>query len=46
MVMMKMGKVKDGTMIHMVPTNQKLRKRKLRIDKKNFEYVNKWDSQF
>ena len=32
MVMLKMGKIKNGTMIHMVPTNQKLRDRKQRID--------------
>ena len=36
MVMIRMGKVKNGTMNHMVPTNQKLRKRKLRIDKQQF----------
>ena len=32
MVMLKMGKIKNGTMTHMVPTNQKLRDRKHRID--------------
>ena len=32
MVMLKMGKIKNGTMTHMVPTNQKLRDRKQRID--------------
>ena len=33
MVMMKMGRVKNGIMSHMVPTNEKLRNRKLRLDK-------------
>ena len=33
MVMTKMGRVKNGIMSHMVPTNAKLRKRKLRINK-------------
>ena len=33
MVMVKMGRVKNGIMIHMVPTNEKLRNRKLRINK-------------
>ena len=33
MVMIKLGRVKNGIMSHMVPTNQKLRDRKLRIDK-------------
>ena len=33
MVMAKMGRVKNGMMSHMVPTNAKLRQRKLRIDK-------------
>ena len=33
MVMIKMGRVRNGTMTHMVPTNQKLRDRKLRIDR-------------
>ena len=32
MVMIKMGKVKNGMMSHMVPTNEKLRQRKLRIN--------------
>ena len=32
MVMLKMGKIKNGTMTHLVPTNQKLRDRKQRID--------------
>ena len=32
MVMVKMGRVKNGIMSHMVPTNQKLRERKIRID--------------
>lgn len=32
MVMIKMGRVKNGIMSHMVPTNQKLRDRKFRID--------------
>ena len=34
MVMIKLGRIKDGMMTHMVPTNKKLRKRKLEIDKK------------
>lgn len=33
MVMVKMGKVLNGTMSHMVPTNAKLRQRKLRMNK-------------
>ncbi len=33
MVMIKMGRVKNGTMSHMIPTNNKLRRRKLRINK-------------
>jgi N-acetylmuramic acid 6-phosphate etherase len=33
MVMVKMGRVKNGIMSHMVPTNKKLRNRKLRLDK-------------
>ena len=33
MVMIKMGRVQDGVMSHMVPTNEKLRHRKLRINK-------------
>jgi len=33
MVMVKMGRVKNGIMSHMVPTNEKLRNRKLRSDK-------------
>ena len=33
MVMIKMGRVQNGIMSHMVPTNEKLRHRKLRIDK-------------
>ncbi|MDA9806221.1 N-acetylmuramic acid 6-phosphate etherase [Alphaproteobacteria bacterium] len=33
-VMIKMGRVKNGKMSHMLPTNQKLRDRKLRIDTK------------
>ena len=33
MVMIKMGRVKNGIMSHMVPTNEKLRNRKLRIKK-------------
>tara|TARA_B100001057_G_scaffold453594_1_gene498524 strand:+ start:2284 stop:3027 length:744 start_codon:yes stop_codon:yes gene_type:complete len=33
MVMIKMGRVKNGTMSHMVPTNEKLRNRKLKIKK-------------
>ena len=36
MVMLKMGKIKNGTMTHMVPTNQKLRDRKQRIDMGKF----------
>ena len=32
MVMIKMGRVKNGIMSHMVPTNEKLRNRKLRLD--------------
>lgn len=32
MVMIKMGRVRNGIMSHMVPTNQKLRDRKLRIN--------------
>ena len=32
LVMVKMGRVKNGEMSHMLPTNQKLRDRKLRID--------------
>jgi len=34
MVMTKMGKVKNGYMNNMVPTNHKLRKRKVFIDSK------------
>ena len=33
MVMIKMGRVKNGIMSHMVPTNEKLRNRKIRINK-------------
>ena len=33
MVMVKMGRVKNGVMSHMVPTNEKLRQRKERINK-------------
>ena len=33
MVMIKMGRVKNGIMSHMVPTNEKLRNRKLRLNK-------------
>ena len=33
MVMIKMGRVRNGKMSHMVPTNDKLRRRKLRIKK-------------
>ena len=33
MVMIKMGRVKNGIMSHMIPTNEKLRNRKLRLDK-------------
>ena len=33
MVMIKMGRVQNGIMSHMVPTNEKLRNRKLRINK-------------
>lgn len=33
LVMIKMGRIIDGKMSHMVPTNHKLRKRKLRINK-------------
>ena len=33
MVMIRMGRVKNGIMSHMVPTNKKLRNRKLRLDK-------------
>ncbi|MDC0548543.1 N-acetylmuramic acid 6-phosphate etherase [Alphaproteobacteria bacterium] len=33
MVMIKMGRVQNGVMSHMVPTNEKLRHRKLRIKK-------------
>ena len=32
LVMVKMGRVKNGKMSHMLPTNQKLRDRKIRID--------------
>ena len=32
LIMVKMGRVKDGKMSHMLPTNQKLRNRKVRID--------------
>ncbi len=32
LVMVKLGRVKNGKMSHMLPTNQKLRDRKLRID--------------
>ena len=32
LVMVKMGRIKSGKMSHMLPTNQKLRDRKLRID--------------
>ena len=35
MVMIKMGRVKNGMMSHMVPTNQKLRDRKLRQHNQN-----------
>jgi N-acetylmuramic acid 6-phosphate etherase len=34
MVMTKMGRVKNGIMSHMIPTNEKLRNRKLNINKK------------
>ena len=34
MVMIKMGRVQNGIMSHMVPTNEKLRQRKSRINKK------------
>ena len=34
MVMIKMGRVKNGLMNHMVPTNEKLRKRKIIVDSK------------
>ena len=34
MVMVKMGRVKNGIMSHMIPTNEKLRQRKLRINRK------------
>ncbi len=34
MVMIKMGRVQNGIMSHMVPTNNKLRQRKLRINNK------------
>ena len=34
MVMVNMGKVKNGMMSNMVPTNEKLRKRKINIEKK------------
>ena len=33
MLMIQLGKVKDGQMINMIPTNIKLKKRKLRIQK-------------
>ena len=33
MVMIRMGRIKNGIMSHMVPTNKKLRKRKLTINK-------------
>ena len=33
MVMVKMGRVKNGIMSHMIPTNEKLRQRKLRINR-------------
>ena len=33
MVMVKMGRVQNGIMSHMIPTNEKLRQRKLRINK-------------
>jgi len=33
MVMIKMGRVKNGIMSHMIPTNDKLRRRKLRVNK-------------
>ena len=33
MVMIKMGRVRNGMMSHLVPTNDKLRRRKL-IDKR------------
>ena len=32
MVMVKMGRIRNGIMTHMVPTNEKLRQRKLRIN--------------
>ena len=34
MVMMKMGNVKNGFMNNMIPTNEKLRKRKIILDSK------------
>ena len=37
MVMIKMGRVKNGIMVDMVPTNQKLRNRKQRMDKEIFK---------
>ena len=37
MVMVRMGKVKNGFMKAMIPTNNKLRKRKIMIDK-NINY--------
>ncbi len=33
MLMVKLGKIKDGYMVNLVPNNEKLRKRKLTIDK-------------
>ena len=36
-VMIKMGRVKNGLMSNMVPTNEKLRKRKIIIEKKLIE---------
>ena len=32
LVMVKMGRVKNGKMSHMLPTNKKLRERRVRID--------------
>ena len=40
MVMIKMGKVREGQMINMITNNEKLKKRKLRIE----SYFNKKSS--
>tara|TARA_A100001015_G_C15042282_1_gene740572 strand:+ start:3016 stop:3771 length:756 start_codon:yes stop_codon:yes gene_type:complete len=39
MVMVKMGRVRNGIMCYMIPTNQKLRDRKIRTDRKNNKVI-------